>query len=337
MKFNAPYLILIGGEKDPTYAKTGYGLVKWRRELVAGQLRFPDCELDLGVPDLSVIDAANQGVGSLVIGTATIGGIIPDDWWTVIIEAVDHGLDIINGLHTKLKDNPKIIDRAKSSGSRLLDIRVPPSNIPVGSGKKRSGQRLLTVATDCACGKKYTALSMNDTMRRAGINSTFRATGQTGIMISGEGIPIDAVTADFISGAAEMLTPDNEPNHWDVIEGQGSLFHPGYSGVSLGLLNGSQPDAFIMCHDATRMVISGWEHYSLPSIKECIDLHIQLGRITNPDIACVGISLNTSGLSMDERDSYLNALRKETSLPCVDPLIDGCDDILLHMKKVFSF
>lgn len=337
MKFNAPYLILIGGEKDPTYAKTGYGLVKWRRELVAGQLRFPDCELDLGVPDLSVIDAANQGVGSLVIGTATIGGIIPDDWWTVIIEAVDHGLDIINGLHTKLKDNPKIIDRAKSSGSRLLDIRVPPSNIPVGSGKKRSGQRLLTVATDCACGKKYTALSMNDTMRRAGINSTFRATGQTGIMISGEGIPIDAVTADFISGAAEMLTPDNEPNHWDVIEGQGSLFHPGYSGVSLGLLNGSQPDAFIMCHDATRMVISGWKHYSLPSVKECIDLHIQLGRITNPDIACVGISLNTSGLSMDERDSYLNVLRKETSLPCVDPLIDGCDDILLHMKKIFSF
>ena len=238
MKFNAPYLILIGGEKDPTYAKTGYGLVQWRRELVAGQLRFPDCELDLGVPDLSVTEAANQGVGSLVIGTATIGGIIPDDWWTVIIEAVDHGLDIINGLHTKLKDNPKIIDRAKSSGSRLLDIRVPPSNIPVGSGKKRSGQRLLTVATDCACGKKYTALSMNDTMGRAGINSTFRATGQTGIMISGEGIPIDAVTADFISGAAEMLTPENEPNHWDVIEGQGSLFHPGYSGVSLGLLNG---------------------------------------------------------------------------------------------------
>ena len=203
MKFNAPYLILIGGEKDPTYAKTGYGLVQWRRELVAGQLRFPDCELDLGVPDLSVTEAANQGVGSLVIGTATIGGIIPDDWWTVIIEAVDHDVDIINGLHTKLKDNPKIIDRAKSSGSRLLDIRVPPSNIPVGSGKKRSGQRLLTVATDCACGKKYTALSMNDTMRRAGINSTFRATGQTGIMISGEGIAIDAVTADFISGAAD--------------------------------------------------------------------------------------------------------------------------------------
>ena len=193
------------------------------------------------------------------------------------------------------------------------------------------------VATDCACGKKYTALAMNETMIDAGVDSTFRATGQTGIMIAGEGIPIDAIKADFISGAAEILSPDNNPNHWDVIEGQGSLFHPGYSGVSLGLLHGSQPDAFIVCHDATREVISGWEHYSLPSIQECIDLHIQAGRRTNPDIVCVGISLNTSGLSKDDRVNYLNNLRKETNLPCVDPLVDGCEDILLHMKQAFSF
>ena len=178
---------------------------------------------------------------------------------------------------------------------------------------------------------------MNEIMIDAGVDSTFRATGQTGIMIAGEGVPIDAIKADFISGAAEILSPDNNPNHWDVIEGQGSLFHPGYSGVSLGLLHGSQPDAFIVCHDATRKVISGWEHYSLPSIQECIDLHIQAGRRTNPDIVCVGISLNTSGLSKDDRVNYLNNLRKETNLPCVDPLVDGCEDILLHMKQAFSF
>lgn len=337
MKLNAPYLVLIGSEKDSTYAKTGYGLVQWRRELVAGQLRFPDCKLDLGVPDLTIKEAVNQGVGSLVIGTATIGGIIPDDWWEVISEAVDYGLDIVNGLHIKLNNNPTIVDAAKQSGSKLIDIRVQPSNIPVGTGKKRTGKRLLMVATDCACGKKYTALAMNETMIDAGVDSTFRATGQTGIMIAGEGIPIDAIKADFISGAAEILSPDNNPNHWDVIEGQGSLFHPGYSGVSLGLLHGSQPDAFIVCHDATREVISGWEHYSLPSIQECIDLHIQAGRRTNPDIVCVGISLNTSGLSKDDRVNYLNNLRKETNLPCVDPLVDGCEDILLHMKQAFSF
>jgi uncharacterized NAD-dependent epimerase/dehydratase family protein len=172
-------------------------------------------------------------------------------------------------------------------------------------------------------------------MRKAGMNATFRATGQTGIMLAGEGLPIDAVVADFISGAAEMISPDNDENHWDVIEGQGSLFHPGYSGVSLGLLHGSQPDAFVLCHDATRTVISGWEHYTLPSIREAIDVHIQLGSRTNPDIRCVGISINTSELPEQDRDRFLTDLSVETGLPCVDPIIDGCGAIVKHIKKIY--
>jgi uncharacterized NAD-dependent epimerase/dehydratase family protein len=167
------------------------------------------------------------------------------------------------------------------------------------------------------------------------MKSTFRATGQTGIMLAGEGIAIDAVIADFIAGAAEAISPDNAADHWDVIEGQGSIFHPGYSGVSLGLLHGSQPDAFVLCHDATRTTVSGFEHYSLPSVREAIDMHVAMGRRTNPAIRCVGISVNTSMLAADKRKDYLQTLSAETGLPCVDPIIDGCGAILEHIKQLF--
>ena len=333
VQLNPPYLILIGGEDDATYAKTGLGIVQWRPELVAGQLRFPGCTVDMGVPDMTVAEAAQNGVGSLVIGVAPIGGLIPDTWWQVIEDAARAGLDIVCGLHVKLADNPVIVATAEESGARLIDVRVPPADLPVGTGIKRSGKRVLMVGSDCAIGKKYSALALNQAMREAGMESTFRATGQTGIMIAGEGIPIDAVVADFISGAAELISPENDPDHWDVIEGQGSLFHPGYSGVSLGLLHGSQPDAFVVCHDATRTAVSGWDHYALPSISECIEMHVIIGRRTNPDIRCVGISVNTSALPAETRERYLADLAAETGLPCVDPLIDGCGAIVDYIVK----
>ena len=335
VQLNAPYLILIGDLTDSTYAKTGFGIVQWRPDLVAGQIRFAGCRVDLGVPDLSVTQAIEAGVRSLIIGVAPIGGIVPDHWWVPIEEAARAGLDIVCGLHFKLADFPRLVDAAKGSGARLIDVRNPPANLPVGSGLKRSGKRVLTVGTDCAIGKKYTALALDQAMREAGLNSSFRATGQTGIMLTGEGIPIDAVVADFISGAAELISPDNDDNHWDVIEGQGSLFHPGYSGVSLGLLHGSQPDALVLCHDATRTDISGWEHYKLPSVRDAIDQHVLAGSRTNPNIRCVGISVNTSMLSKRARATYLAELAEETGLPCVDPLIDGCGAIVEHIKQLF--
>jgi len=331
-----PYLILIGEEHDETYAKTGLGIVQWRPDSVAGQLRFPGCTVDLGVPDMTVEEAARQGVGSLVIGVAPVGGSVPEQWWIVMEQAARAGLDVVCGLHVKLADNPAIVAAACESKARLIDVRVPPPGLPVGTGIKRSGKRVLMVGSDCAIGKKYSALALDQAMREAGIKSTFRATGQTGIMIAGEGIPIDAVVADFISGAAELLSPDNDDDHWDVIEGQGSLFHPGYSGVSLGLLHGSQPDAFVVCHDATRTTVSGWEHYGLPSIEECIDIHVRMGRRTNPAIRCVGISVNTSALAGEDRTIYLAKLSARTGLPCVDPLIDGCGDIVRHIQQHFA-
>ena len=336
VQLNAPYLILIGDLADPTYAKTGFGIVDWRPDQVTGQLRFEGCKIDMGVPDMSIAQAKEAGAKSLLIGVAPIGGVVPDSWWASIEEAARAGMDIICGLHFKLAEFPKVVAAAEASGARLIDVRTPPPNLPVGTGKKRSGKRVLMVGTDCAIGKKYTALALDQAMREAGLKSTFRATGQTGIMLAGEGIPIDAVVADFISGAAEIISPDNFEDHWDVIEGQGSLFHPGYSGVSLGLLHGSQPDAFVLCHDATRTVISGWEHYDLPSIRDAIDQHVLMGSRTNPDIRCIGISVNTSKLPADERLNYLANLSEETGLPCIDSMIDGCGAIVDHIKQLYS-
>jgi len=336
VQLTAPYLILIGQQDDPTYAKTGLGIVQWRRELVGGQLRFPGCTVDLGVPDLTLEEAVANGVRSLVIGVAPVGGAIPDSWWEIIENAARAGLDIVAGLHIKLNDRPSLVAIAKAAGTRLIDVRTPPKNLPVGNGKKRSGKRVLMVGTDCAVGKKYTALALHQAMLDAGMKASFRATGQTGIMIAGEGMPIDCVIADFISGAAEVLSPDNDADHWDVIEGQGSLFHPGYSGVSLGLLHGSQPDGFVLCHEAGRMTVSGFEHYPLPSIAECIDLHQQAGKRTNPALRCIGISVNTSALKGEARTRYLAKLQAEHGLPCVDPLIDGCGAIVQHIRQQFG-
>jgi uncharacterized NAD-dependent epimerase/dehydratase family protein len=332
IELRVPYLIMIGDIADPSYAKTGFGLVHWRRDKVAGQLRFAGCPVDLGVPDMSVGQAMQAGVRSLVIGVAPVGGVVPEAWWTTIEEAARAGLDVVCGLHLRLAERPDVTAAARRSGARLVDVRVPPTGLPVGSGRKRSGRRLLTVGTDCAVGKKYTALALEAALRQAGLKATYRATGQTGIMIAGEGIPIDAVVADFIAGAAEVLSPDNDEDHWDVIEGQGSLFHPGFAGVSLGLLHGSQPDAFVVCHDATRQHLSGWPDYPLPSVQECIELHLALGRRTNVGIRCVGVSVNTSGLPEKGRSDTLAMLSNETGLPCVDPLADGCAAIVEQLQ-----
>ncbi|NNE61402.1 MAG: DUF1611 domain-containing protein [Woeseia sp.] len=336
VELRAPYLVMIGGVKSAMYAKTGCGIVDWRRELVAGQLRFEGCGVDLGVPDMSVQEAKIAGVRSLIIGVAPVGGVVPDSWLQVLEEAAKAGIDIVCGLHIRLGNYPQIVEAAATSGARLIDVRVPPANIPVGTGRKRRGKRVLTVGTDCAVGKKYSALALHSEMQAAGFKTTFRATGQTGIMIAGQGLPIDAVVADFVSGAAEMLSPDNDDDHWDVIEGQGSLFHPGYAAVSLGLLHGSQPDAVIVCHDASRTLMDEWEGYSLPSINECIELNVATGRLTNKAIRCAGVSVNTSGLAAAERPRYLSKLAAETGLPCTDPVAVGIKPILENFQQHFT-
>lgn len=336
IELRAPYLIFLGSETRLTYAKTGAGLVEWRKELCKGQLNLAGGDLDLGLPQMSVAEAKAAGIQSLVIGTATVGGSIPDEWIDVLEEAVLLGLDIVAGVHTRLSDIDRLTAAAAKSGAKLIDVRVPPKRLPVGTGRKRTGKRVLMVGTDCAVGKKYTALQMEKDMKRLGWNADFRASGQTGIMIAGNGLPIDSVVSDFLSGAAELLSPDNTDDHWDVIEGQGGIFHPGYSSVTMGLLIGSQPDVFVVCHEAGRTHISGWEDFPLPSIEQVIERTIAIGELVNPDITCVGVSVNTSRLKADEREAYLAELSSRIGLPCVDPLQGGTDSIIAQISAVMA-
>lgn len=334
-KLRPPYLLFLGDETKKPFVKTAMGLLDWRPELCAGQFSLPGGTIDLGLPKLSIEQAAEQGVGSLVIGTALVGGGLPDSWIDVLEAALKAGLDVVSGLHSRLNDVPELALAAKQAGVRIIDVRTPPAKLPVGNGKKRSGKRLITVGTDCALGKKYTALALSEAMRDAGFDADFRATGQTGIMIAGTGIPIDAVVSDFLIGAAEMLSPAANANHWDIIEGQGSLFHPGYSSVSHGLLVGSQPDAFVLCHQAGRERIEDFEHYPVPSLTECIEATCYVAKLTNPKVQCVGVSINTSGLSEGERAECLKAATEETGLPAVDPLITGLDPIIQNIRRLF--
>ena len=336
-QIRAPYLLFFGAETELGYAKTGIGLAQWRAELCLGQCNLPGGTIDIGLPKTSLVTAVNAGVKSVIIGTAPVGGKIPDSWMPFLIEALTLGLDIVSGLHQRLDSIDIIRKTAHQFGAQLIDIRLPPINLPVANGLKRQGKRVLMVGTDCAVGKKYTALQLEKDMRKFGIDADFRATGQTGIMIAGSGIPIDAVVSDFVSGAAELISPENSEQHWDVIEGQGSIYHPGYCAVSMGLLVGSQPDAFVVCHDASRETIMGWDSFKLPSIQQVIDRTVELGKQVNPNIECVGISINSSALAHEQRKSYINALSNDIGLPCVDPLIDGTSQVVDFMEDANLF
>ena len=337
ISLEAPYLIYIGDVPDLHHAKTGAGIAFWRPDHCVGQMRLPHCTVDLGLLDMTPDDARNAGVKTAIVGVAPMGGKIPEAWIPQLIELANAGINIAAGLHTKLSGIPGLVAAAHVSGAELIDVRVPPGNLPVGDGRPRSGKRVLTVGTDCAVGKKYTALTLHRELERRNINTTFRATGQTGIMIAGEGIPIDAVVADFVSGAAEILSPDNDEDHWDVIEGQGSLLNPGYSAVSLGLMHGSQPDAIVLCHDADRVQVdSTGGDYPIPELDEVIDDALRLARRTNPRCFCAGVSVNTSRMDYLARDTYLSGLQSDLGIPCVDALATGMSPVASFLLKYAS-
>ena len=324
IKLEPPYLIFFGDVREQMNAKTGLGIAHWVPERCLGQMKFASCSVESGLPDLSVSEALAAGVRTLIVGVAATGGQLQKSWLPPLLELARAGVDIAAGLHNKLSAIPSLVQAADAGGARLIDVRVPPPDIPCGTGRRRSGKRVLTVGTDCAVGKKYSALALHRELLERNVSATFRATGQTGIMIAGEGIPIDAVVADFISGAAELLSPDNQDDHWDVIEGQGSLIHPGYAGVALGLIHGSQPDALLLCHDADREVIADVDsHLQIPPLDDFIEQVLAAARLTNPNCVCAGICVNTSSLTASERDTYLDRLQQQFSMPVVDPLASG--------------
>ena len=304
MQIETPYLLFLGDVPDQLAAKTAHGIVDWRPEICTGQHRLEGCKADCGITDVSISEAVDQGAKTMVVGVVNAGGVLPGHWIDEIVAALNAGLDIATGLHRRLRDIPEIAEAAVKNGRQLHDVRFSDQSFATGQGDKRPGLRLLTVGTDCSAGKKYTSLALDREMRARGLKSDFRASGQTGILITGRGVAIDAVVADFISGAAEWLSPANDPDHWDVVEGQGSLFHPSFSGVTLGLLHGSQPDAFVVCHEPTRTNMRGVKH-PLPTIGQVIERTILEGSLTNPDIQCIGIAVNTAALSDDEAADYL--------------------------------
>jgi uncharacterized NAD-dependent epimerase/dehydratase family protein len=323
-----PYLLFLGDAHDQLAAKTAAGVAYWRPEWCVGQLRLPGCKADLGLPDLALTEAARRGARTLVIGVANRGGVIAESWTPTLLEALELGMDLASGLHRRLADVPALSDAARRLGRQLADVRHPSREFDVASGAPRSGRRLLTVGTDCSLGKMYTALALEREMRARGMKADFRATGQTGILIAGDGVSVDAVVADFISGAVETIAPANEPDHWDLIEGQGSLFHPSFAGVSLGLLHGAQPEALVMCHEPTRQHMRGLPGYKLPSLKECIDANLAAASLTSRAVRLAGFSFNTSALDASTADSLLRQTEDAFGLPCVDPVRGGVAPIV---------
>ena len=328
-----PYLLLIGDMENPLNAKTAFGLRDWAPEACIGQFRFNDRAVDLGLPELSPQEAAAAGAKTLIIGIAPPGGQLPESWHRTLMEALRAGLDLAGGLHHRLSDLPEVAACAAAYGRQLHDVRHSSTQFAVASGERRLGRRLLTVGTDCALGKKYTALAIAKTMVVRGRNTHFRATGQTGILIAGSGIAVDAVVADFIAGAAEALSPANANDHWDIIEGQGSLFHPAYAGVTLGLLHGSQPDALVLCHDPTRKLLNSFPHFPVVAPAEAIPAYLAAARLTNPLARFVGVAFNTSTLSEIEAHRIMRAAQDSLGLPCVDPIRTGVAPIVDELER----
>jgi uncharacterized NAD-dependent epimerase/dehydratase family protein len=335
MQLKTPYLLFLGDAQDLLSAKTAFGIAYWRPEKCIGQLRLPNCTIDLKIPDLTLEEAFQKGAKTLIIGVANRGGIINPEWIPIFQKALTLGYDLASGLHQRLSDIVALKETAQQYKRSLFDVRHPQNDFPIATGLKRAGKRLLTVGTDCSIGKMFTSLALARDMKAKGFNVDFRATGQTGIFIASTGVSIDAVISDFVAGATETLSPNNQENHWDIIEGQGSLFHPSFAGVTLGLIHGSQPDAIIVCDEPHRPHMRGLPHYALPSIEECIDLNLRMARLTNPNVECVGISYNTSLMPASERIPFLENMQQKYNYPCIDPTIDT-SPIINRLKQSYK-
>ncbi len=329
-----PYLLFLGDAPDQLAAKVAQGIADWRPENVIGQLRLDGCKADAGVADLGLNDAWEKGARTLVVGVANRGGVIPESWLDVLKDALEIGFDLANGQHSLLRDQDVLRKTAQRNDRTLHDVRVPTVAYPIANGKKRAGKRCLAIGTDCSIGKMYTGLAMDREMRTRRKKSTFRPTGQTGILITGSGVPLDAVVADFMAGAIECLTPDNDSDHWDHIEGQGSLFHVSYSGVTMALIHGGQPDAIILAHEPTRTHMRGLPHYGLPTLEELRDVALPVARVANPDVRICGVSVNTSALDDDEAVRSCEEIEERMGLPTVDPFRHGAGRLVDALEAI---
>lgn len=336
MNIPAPYLLMLGETKDPLAIKTARGVHYWRPEKCLGQLRLNDDVPSLGLPEMDIETAVEKGAKTFVLGTANAGGVLAEHWIPMIVDAIERGMHVASGLHQRLSDIPAIAEAAEKAGVSLFDLRHYKERLDVGNGKKRSGKRLLTIGTDCSVGKMFTTLALEREMQSRNLKATFCATGQTGILVAGKGIAVDAVISDFIAGATEALSPDCPPDEWQLVEGQGSLLNPAFSGVTLGLLHGSQPDALVLCHEANREHIRHMPHMPIPTLQDIIDLSLKLASLTNPNPRFVGMAINTSMLSEEEAKAYLQGMENTYGLPATDPVRFGVANIIDNLIDVFE-
>jgi uncharacterized NAD-dependent epimerase/dehydratase family protein len=334
MEIKKPYAIYLGDVPDQLAAKTGDGIADWRPDWCIGQVRLPGCGADCRLPDMAIAEAASYGAKTLVIGVVNQGGYLPEHWIKDIVTAISAGMDVASGMHMRLEDFPEIKAAASQNSRQLHNLRHPTQQFKTGRGEWRTGMRALTVGMDCSIGKKYTALAIAQEMERRDMNVDFRATGQTGVLIAERGIAIDAIVSDFIAGAAEWLSPANNPDHWDIIEGQGSLFHAAYAGVTVGLLHGSQPDALILCHEPTRTHMRNLPHMPIPKLEAAFEPYLTLARLTNPKARFAGVSVNTSNISEKEADRLLSEIEDRFGLPAIDPIRHGPGKIVDELLKI---
>lgn len=327
----SPYLLYLGSSDDEIGIKTSRGMATFRPVECVGEFRHDGCPLTLNLPRLTFDEAVAAGARTLILGIANAGGRMSEALVEDTIAGLSAGLDVASGLHQRLRDEPRIVAAAEANGRSLFDVRDARPDIPVGNGHSRKGKRLLTVGTDCSVGKMYTTLCIEKALHARGVPATFRATGQTGILIAGQGIPLDAVVADFISGAVEQISPGRDDDGWDLIEGQGSLSHPSFAGVSTGLLHGAQADVLVVCHDPTRGHMRGLPHYPVPTIAETIEMNLRTARLTNPEVQVVGIALNTSKLDREQAARLCEKTGNEHGLPCTDPYAMGVEAIIDRM------
>ena len=324
----APFLLYLGHSADPVGIKTSRGLATFRPGDCLGEFRHDDCPLTLGLPRLTMEEAAARGARTLVLGVAHAGGAMAPALIDDAQAALAAGMNVASGLHHRLRDVPGLVALARTRGLELIDVRDPPKGLSPGTGEFRAGRRLLTVGTDCSVGKMYASLALTQGLKAHGLRADFRATGQTGILVAGAGVPVDAVVADFISGAVEQLAPARYDGGWDVIEGQGSLFHPSFAGVSTGLLHGAQPEALVLCHDPARPEMRGLPGRRLPDLDECLAMNLQVARLTSPRVYAAGVCLNTVTMPEGAARALCRRVEDMLGLPATDPHRFGVEPIL---------
>jgi uncharacterized NAD-dependent epimerase/dehydratase family protein len=327
-------LVLAEGRSgDPHFGKTARGVLRYRPDEVVALLDSTRAgEMQDGKPIVATVnDALCFDPTVALVGVATQGGRFPPAWRELLKSAISKGLDVENGLHEFITADPELVELARRHGAELRDLRRPPDglNVPTGENLELPAQVVLTVGSDCAIGKMTVSLELDLEARRRGIASQFVATGQTGIAIAGWGISVDAVVADFIAGAAERLVVEGAERGGELlqVEGQGSLLHPAYSGVTLGLIHGSAPHAYVLCHMAGQTVVDGDERFPIPPLAELVELHERMSLVARP-ARVAAIALNTRPLDDDAARAAIEAAEQDTGLPADDPVRFGAGRLL---------